>query len=812
MGSKRTPPLTSTRADPLSLAMEFGRAADLRKQGRLQDAERALVEILRTAPGHVGALHLFGVIAAQTGRAQLGVRAFETAVALDREFPPLHLDLGRVLASLGRRREAIENYNRAIALKADYVDAYVARGRALTELRRYEEARTDFVRAIELAPDSAVAHNDLGNVLTKMRRFEEALSGYDAASARRPNWPIVLNNRGIVLDELQRADDALASYGEAIALDPSYAFAYNNRGRLSRRLGRLDAAMADFDKAIALQPKYPEAHYNRGCLLADQRLYAAALASCDEAIAQKPDYAVALAERGKVLVGLQRYEEAVASYDRALKLQPDDFEAWRDRGLALVTMRRPEEAIASCDKAIALHPDCAEAHAIRGDAWSVLRRFEEAAASYDRAIALQPDVADYRSNRANARRELGRYEEALAGCEDALKLEPNLSSALGNKGMLLMELGRFEEAREALGAAISLDPRNPRLYYLYTRSTRLDRADPIVRAMEDLAQDVGSLDASGEIMLHFALAKVYSDNGDHEAAFRRLRRGNASKRRQVVYDEPWMLGALDRARTVMTREFIGQRAGVGEPSSVPVFVFGMPRSGTTLVEQVLASHPEVFGAGEIGDFAETLVEVAAPTGAPFPECVPLLSPDGIRRIGERYVERIRRAAPEKQRIVNKEVGNFRYAGLIHLALPNARLIHVRRDPMDVCLSCYEQLFVDNRLPYVYDLGELGRYYKAYERLMAHWRAALPPGAMLEVVYEDIVADREREARRLIAYCGLDWDPRCLDFYRTERSVRTASLAQVREPIYARSIGRWRRYEAELTPLRAVLRSGAEEPD
>jgi hypothetical protein len=273
----------------------------------------------------------------------------------------------------------------------------------------------------------------------------------------------------------------------------------------------------------------------------------------------------------------------------------------------------------------------------------------------------------------------------------------------------------------------------------------------------------------------------------------------------LVYDEAAVLDALERTRKAFTAELMRANRGAGDPSSLPVFIFGMPRSGTTLVEQILASHPQVFGAGEIADFTQAIAGLGgvAAQAQYSPEALSRLPDEDLRRLGASYVERIRRLAPAAARIANKTPGNFHFAGLIHLALPNARLIHTRRDPVDTCLSCFQQMFPET-LSYTFDLAELGRYYRAYEAVMAHWRAALPSGAMLEVQYEEVVADLEGQARRIVAHCGLEWDPRCLSFHETERPVRTASVMQVRQPIYTSSVGRWRAYEAFLGPLLAEL--------
>jgi hypothetical protein len=223
----------------------------------------------------------------------------------------------------------------------------------------------------------------------------------------------------------------------------------------------------------------------------------------------------------------------------------------------------------------------------------------------------------------------------------------------------------------------------------------------------------------------------------------------------------------------------------------------MPRSGTTLTEQILASHPRVFGAGEL-----RFMENAAMAIAPFPEAAASMTDEALREFGNEYVAQVRALAPAAARVVDKMPANFRFVGLIHRALPNAKIIHVYRDPVDTCMSCYAQLFAG--LPYAYDLGELGRYYRGYATLMAHWRRVLPPGAMIEVKYERLIADLRGEAQRLLAYCELEWDERCLQFHKTRRAVRTASFAQVRRPIYRDSVGRWEAHREALRPLLDAL--------
>jgi hypothetical protein len=283
--------------------------------------------------------------------------------------------------------------------------------------------------------------------------------------------------------------------------------------------------------------------------------------------------------------------------------------------------------------------------------------------------------------------------------------------------------------------------------------------------------------------------------------------GSALKRAQIQYDETATLALFDRIEAVFTPALLRkkEKLGGGDPSPAPIFVMGMPRSGTTLIEQILASHPQVHGAGELKTLNDVVNEVHGPDGQtiPYPEFVPVLDAGAIAKIGARYLAEIHKLTPQAPHITDKMPSNYYFAGLIHLALPNAKIIHTMRDPVDTCISCFSKLFTAEQ-NHTYDLVELGRYYRRYQQLMEHWRRVLPPGCILDVRYEDVVADLETQARRIITHCGLTWDDRCLSFHETERPVRTASATQVRQPIYKSAVGRWRVYKEFLGPLLAEL--------
>jgi Sulfotransferase family len=358
--------------------------------------------------------------------------------------------------------------------------------------------------------------------------------------------------------------------------------------------------------------------------------------------------------------------------------------------------------------------------------------------------------------------------------------------------------GHIREAYAAFAAAVERAPRNAAIHLNLAGLARFTPDDPRLAALEKLAEAAPSLGEDDQIALNFALGKAHGDLNNTERSFRHLVNGNALKRRQIEYDEATTLAGFARMRAVFTPELMQTKRGSGDYSRIPIFIVGMPRSGSTLLEQILASHSGVFGAGEIDDFAKAVTDLP---GAPedFPEFISGLPHDDLRRLSRRYVNSVSAKAPGVMRIVDKMLSNFAYVGLIHLALPNARIIHACRDPIDTCLSCFSLLFGDD-LPYTYDLAELGRYYRAYATLMRHWRAILPEGVMLDVRYEDVVANLNRQARRLIAHCGLDWEDRCLEFHQTQRPVHTASVTQVRRPIYRSSVGRSQSYGALLGPL------------
>jgi len=428
-------------------------------------------------------------------------------------------------------------------------------------------------------------------------------------------------------------------------------------------------------------------------------------------------------------------------------------------------------------------------------------RYDEAFSWFDRAREKWPQLPAALTGAGNALLRLGRPEEALQAFEALHTVNPRAAMAARGAGEALRQLGRLAEARAALERAVELEPGVAGHHYALAHIGCFIENDPRLGGLERLAARAGALSPQAQCDLHFAFAKAYDDLGRHSLAFAHWRQGNAVKRRNVGYNEAMYLGILRDIAKAFPAEVIAARQGCGAASNLPVFVVGMPRSGTTLVEQILASHPKVFGAGESALMHRLLGEDMA--GMEFPAHFANVSDEALHRFGTQYVEEMRTKAPSASRIVDKLTANFMLCGLIHCTLPNARIVHVRRDPLDTCFSCFTNLFSQN-IDYSYDLGELGRYYRAYGNMMAHWHRVLPKGVILDVSYEDVVADMEGEARRLVDHIGLAWDPACLTFHQTKRVVHTLSAVQVRQPLYRTAIGRAASYAPFLGPLRDAL--------
>jgi tetratricopeptide (TPR) repeat protein len=542
------------------------------------------------------------------------------------------------------------------------------------------------------------------------------------------------------------------------------------------------------------------AQLNAANALARRGRLAEAAACYVSALALRPEFTEAHANFGELQLELGQPEMAAASCARALAINPDFAPAHHTLGNALVKLMRLDEALASFRRAVALKPDFTEAHMNLGSALRSIGHLDAAAAGYLRVLALKPEFAPAHAALAGVLRLQRRSEEAENSCRRALEIDPKSTSALVVLAELRADAGRFAQAEELHRRIISVDENALDSWAALAGMRRMTAADGewLSAAQRLLA---APLPARRELPLRYAVGKYFDDLGDFDRAFTHYRRANLlSVQCAPPHDRARLARTVDFIIRSHDRSWMDRNQAAENASERPVFIVGMLRSGTSLAEQILASHPAVYGAGELTFFgaktAPALANAAAAGHGPD------FSDAELHRLGANYLELLQRLSTGTKRVVDKFPGNFFLLGLIHAALPRARIIHMQRDPRDTCLSIYFQQF-EAANTYANDLQDLAHYCGEYRRLMRHWSAILPGDVLLHVPYERLVMDTETWSRRMVDFVGLEWDARCLDFHRTERSVVTASRWQVRQAMSTSSVGRWRNYEHYLGPLAAL---------
>jgi len=634
-------------------------------------------------------------------------------------------------------------------------------------------------------------------------RLDEAIAGARRFTQRWPGQAIGWNVLAASQQAAARPDEAVTAYERALELEPDNADAWNNLGLMLAQLGRAQEAAERHARALEVRPQFPKAQYNRGLALAQLGEHEAAEAAFRRVLEERPDFVEAYNELGNLHRAQGDLEAAESAYRRLLDKQPARADVRNNLGHALREQRRFDEAIATFRTALAQQPSSAPLYSGLGLALAEAGYPAEAEDAYQQALAIDPDDRGARLNYARALRDLCRLDEADAAYRAQLERDPDDLEALTGRANLLADRGQSAEAERLYGQALVIEPNNARLHFYRAMVRRFAAVDDELAALEACAREHDDGGEAGAF-LRYALAKAYADIGcDPATVFAEYARGAQCRRAAIDYDiaadEAWLRAI---AHALGAQQIAALR---GDPANgaVPVFIVGMPRSGTTLVEQILASHPRVHAGGERGDVERIVAAQSHAAGCGFPDWVEGIDHATVAALGARYREAVVEPAQGVDRVTDKMPGNFKYLGVIAAMLPEARIVHLQRDAADTCLSCFCQLFA-GRQAFTYDLTELGRYYRAYAELMRHWREVLPAGVMLEVRYEDLVGEPEATARAIVAHAGLEWDPQCLAFHERAGSVETASAEQVRQPLYRHAIGRWRPYREQLQPLFEAL--------
>jgi tetratricopeptide (TPR) repeat protein len=568
---------------------------------------------------------------------------------------------------------------------------------------------------------------------------------------------------------------------------------------------RLAEAAAVFEAIVRKDENSPDAwrglgivHYKARRFEPAERAFRKALAIDPRRSGLKELLAAALRATGKPEPAIQLYEQAAGE-------KPDDPGVLNNWGNALVDAGRVEEAIGVLQRAVELAPSSSFYRVNLAKALLKLKRAEEAIRILD---WIPPEKRDppHIAESGNALLALGRYQEAIACFRRAHSDGHKNAGMYHNLATALQYVGSMDEAETAYRWAIETDPEFAVSRRQLSGIRRFEHSDHEITELNSAVRkpELSAIDRSE---LYLSLAKAYDDTGDYDRAFANLQAANQLIRSTIDYSADKNSDFVDRMIEVFTPRFFRERAHWGLGTDRPVFILGMPRSGTTLTEQILCTHPDVFGAGELMTIYRIASKIRTETQPDrgLAGSVENLNEETTRHYAQSYLDYLTSLNEDARFVSDKLPFNYRYLGHIALFFPNARIIHCTRNPLDVALSCYFARFND-QLSFSFNLSEIGRYYRDYERLMQHWAAAIP-NPILHVSYEELVRDQERVSREMLSFCGLEWDERCLRFHETERPILTASSWQVRQPMYASSAGRWRNYEKHLRPLIAALGAG-----
>ncbi len=724
----------------------------LLKRGQFAEVERHARAIIERYPTNGTAWKALAVALQMQSKAALpAARKAADLLPGDAE---AQYNLGLSLLDAGQPGNALDRFRAALNLAPSHIPSYIAQGNTLKKLGRIAEAAESYRRALAIKPDMIEVWLTLASLLRNHGQPLPAIECYRRALQLRPDIASCHVGLGYALVDLGRLAEAAASLRRGLEINPRSAEIHNSLGHVLRALGQPLEALESCQRALQIDPGMAAAHSNLG----------------------------------NALSALGRLEEAEASYRRALELAPESPEIHTNLSKALLDMGRVEDSIASAGRALQLNPKLAEAHENLANAL-INVNFEQAVSHYRIALESHPDDAELNSKLGIALRLLGRTAEAEASLRKAMERDPKYAPAIAALAEARADRGEFDQARALFEQALALDPE---LSDAWVGLSRLRKFSPDDASWLEQAERLAGRSKRPKevIALRYAIGKYHDDTGDYEQAFSSYQRANQlAKRHAVPYDREQMTRRIDALIARFSQPLTAGDEAI--ETSRAVLIVGMPRSGTSLAEQILASHPAVVGAGELSYW-----HLAAASAGPTPDR------DTIRRLGSDYERLLTDLAAGAQRVVDKMPTNFLELGLIVSALRGVRIIHMQRDPIDTCLSIYFQDFRAT-LAYANDLDDLAHFYREYHRLMSHWRQVLPPEVLLELPYEGLVEDQERWTRRMLDFIALPWDAHCLDFHQTQRSVVTASKWQVRQRINKSSMARWRRYESHIGSLLAL---------
>lgn len=744
--------ISFTVEEVIRMALEHHRA------GRLDAAENLYLAILKTVPSHPDANHNMGTIAVQRGKVADSLSFFKAAVEANPKFIQYWASYIDALISAGKISDAkdVLSYARGLGLKDGKLD----------ELEK------------------KLSSNRTEEALNYSKKYKDKLSKKKQDKLTR------VENRALQAFNSKNYEEA-EKLSRVITQDfPDYAFGWKALGASLKQTGRTEESIPFMQKAVQLNSGDPETYNNLGTALNEVGKLLEAEEAYKKAVSIKPDFVIAYNNLGATLNSLGKFEEAENAYKKAISMKDDYAESYANLGNFLRERGRLDEAENYCRKAISIKEDYAEAYVKLGVILAEKLRFDEAEDVYRKAVSLNPNLADAYGNLGNALSASGKFSEAEEAYKKAISVKPDFAEVYSNVGAMLNDLGRFDEAAASYEKALSITSSLAECHRNLSLIKKYKPEDPQIKTLQELYKTVKN-DAD-KIQVCFALAKAYEDLNDFDAAFSFYSEGNALRKKELGYN----IEMDKRLFNMIKSAFEGGTEMPSLPvplrSKKPILIVGMPRSGTSLAEQILASHSGVYGAGEL-ETMNTLVKKY------YFDRKPENTASASREIVSDYLNEIEALNGKNEFVTDKMPTNFRWLGFIMLSQPDIKVVHVTRDRMAVCWSIFRQYFPAKGLGFTHDLSDLREYYDMYEDLMLFWKG-LFPGRIYDLNYELLTENQEEETRKLLDYCGLEWEDDCLSFEKTERAVRTASSAQVREKIYKGSSEAWRRFEKHLVPL------------
>ena len=679
--------------------------------------------------------------------------------------PGLQLSTAMQWHQMGDLKKAESCYRKLLRQQPDNDEALHLLG-VLKHQNGHDEIAVSLIQAaIKLDSSNDTYYFNLAEVQRAIDQPGTAISNYRMAIQLVSNEADYFYGLGAALSDISDWQQAKEAFNKALTLSPTDPQIHNNLGNALAELKDFDPAIKHFRRAISLQPEIADSYFNLGLALDETEAFEDAIAAYEKALSLNPQIPQALANLGRLQRQADKLENAEKNYQQALELKPDMPAALM--GLAAVYRDIGDfaQALGYYQQLLDIRPDDVIALTLLGDCLAKLDRYDEAILQIKKALVVEPNNADSHFGLGTCLQALGRFEEAAKSHRKALALQPDLTEAAYNLALI--------------------------------DSESLSLSDLEILSQRSIDE---SIDQSIRINLHFALARTYHDRGTYDEAFSHLRIGNEIKSLSNPFNAEIYQDYVQRIISTFDKAFFQNHIDYGLDAEVPIFIVGMPRSGSTLVEQIISSHARAYGAGELNDMrllAKQIPQILN-SNQQEPECLVDIPRKLVRQLAESHLQKLSSLSNAADRVCDKMLGNFLKLGLIYLMFPQARIIHCQRNPLDTCLSCYFQNF-SRGLRFTYNLEHLGIAYRGYLKVMEHWRQVLPM-RILEVPYEHMIADQETTSRKLIEFCGLDWDENCLDFHQHQRGVKTASFWQVRQPIYQSSVSRWQCYEKHLNQL------------